>query len=146
MPISEPFEERQHPKLKLEVIRGGTGSGGVTAVGLKNDDGEAGTPQQWDSIPLWFKVFIPIGRSYCRHLLKNLSVNERSLLLKKSGLLRRYRVLLSGRWHFQLDETINRSDAKDILAATSTSAERFSAIMTRLDQQAVWKILRYWLQ
>jgi len=109
----EPEENK--PKLKLELIRGGFGAGGKTAVGTEQpDDDDPEYPLK--DIPSWFRLLLPFQSLYLRNMVGSLSHEELLLLLRKAKLSRRYRVLLSWRWNFRLDERLTRSDAQKLVA------------------------------
>jgi len=107
----EPEENK--PKLKLELIRGGSGAGGKTAVGTEQPDNDPEYPLK--DIPSWFRLLLPFQSLYLRNMVCSLSHEELGLLLRKAKLSRRYRVLLSWRWNFRLDEVLTRNDAKKLV-------------------------------
>ena len=142
------FEPDKKPKLKLELVRGGSGSGRKTAIAT-DDHGNNEPDYVLDPVPFWFRPILPFARGSVRRLIGSLSSHEeRQALLIKSMLNRRYRVILAQRWKFPLDEDLSQSDARLLIGPSSStmSSEDFRKFIRSIEDKAVWHIWRYWSQ
>jgi hypothetical protein len=139
MPVLEPEENK--PRLKLELIRGGSGSKSKTAVRLGEPDDDR--DYLLELIPRWFNLLLPFERIYFRHLFGMLSPDERIVLLRRARLSRRYRILLSWRWNFYLEENLTQSDAQKLLVFVLPDREPVDFIRT-FEDRALWHIWCYW--
>jgi hypothetical protein len=126
--------------LQLEVLRGGTGSGRPTAVGL-DSPGDEDPDHPLQKVPLWFALMMPVTRPYVRQWVEALPQEQRKLMLSKSRLSRRYRVLLSWRWKFELEETISQSDAEKLVA--NSNEQKDTRFFESVEKRAVWHIWQY---
>jgi hypothetical protein len=141
MPCLEPEEKKPKLKLKLELIRGGPGSGRKTAIGLGEPDDDPDYPLE--IMPNWFKLLVPFERIYFQNLFLMLSHDERFVLLRKARLNRRYRILLSWRWNFFLDENMSRADAQKLLVFVLPDSNPVDFKRT-FEDRALWHIWCYW--
>jgi hypothetical protein len=77
------YDESEHkPRLKLEVIRGGSDSGNRTAVATHDGDDEP----DWETqdAPWWFNLIFPFVRHYVRAYVKSLDIESRSIFLRRA--------------------------------------------------------------
>lgn len=140
----EEFDEKPHRKPQLEVIYGGPGSGGITAIGLfdDNDDNEELILVE---LPYWFRASMPLIKGLCVHLMTKLSMEERRVLLGRIGICRRYRGLLASRWRFEIDEYLSGGNIRRLCKETPFASDTFSRFLDGIEHQAAWRLWEQWI-
>jgi hypothetical protein len=112
MPISEPFDDAPRPKLKLQVIRGGSGSGRKTAVAVHNHQPE---DYAWPKVPGWFRMLAWWHIARWRRALQLKAPGEISEIMHAAEVSLPFRLLTYWRWQLWCVETINTSNANRIV-------------------------------
>jgi len=143
MPSWKFQDDEQKPKLKLEVIRGGRGPGGRTAIGTRDRDDEP----DWETeeAPRWFNFIFPLVRFRVRAYVRSMEVEERSVFFRRARINRVDRVLLCGRWQLLTLESLRREEARSILeiwqmAPVMIQDRVIPRFLDELEKSVVWNI------
>ncbi len=146
--FAEPYNEPERPKLKLELVRGGGGGGGViTAVGCNNFGNNEPEPvMEWQEVPAWFSLTLPITTKFIQNLCVCLPMAQRDFLLRRAGLPRCYRLLLSVRWKFLTDEDFSSADVLEVCDKVRFDSLAFKKLADTTETQAVWRVWSFCTQ
>jgi hypothetical protein len=112
MTISEPLDDNFRPRLKLQVIRGGGGSGRRTAVAVHDHQPE---DYAWPEVPGWFRILAWWHIARWRRAFRLKTAEQISEIMHAAEVPLPCRLLTYWRWHLWSVETIDTRSAKSVI-------------------------------
>jgi hypothetical protein len=135
--VSEPLDEQPKQKLQLEVIRGGGGSGGKTAVAIHDP---APDDYAWPSVPGWFRIVARWHVARWRRAFQFKTPTIISDIMHAAEVPEPFRLLTYWRWGLSCVETIDANNVFSIENLSQQNAGR--NILDEAEVTAVWLLSR----
>lgn len=136
--ISEPYDEAPKPRLQLQVIRGGRGPGGKTAIAVQDHEPE---DYEWPEVPGWFRLIAWWHITRWRRAFFGKTAEQITEVMHAARVPQPVRLLTYWRWKLWGIETIDARRARTIVQLLRVT-KFASNVIDESEIAAIWLLSR----